>query len=115
MSLSGTSIGDIATYVCDSGFELVGISVLACQNDGLWDNPPPVCQSLLGMVAKTQKSAFSNFSPPVIVSFDPTVYYVKEGVNNVTELILVRSGHLSSDTVVTVTTIPGTATGDQVN
>ena len=94
---------------------MVGDSVLTCQNGGLWDNHPPVCQSLFGMVAASQKIAYSNFSPPVIVSFDPTVYYVKEGVNNVTELVLVRSGHSSSDTVVTVTTIPGTATGDKVN
>ena len=47
----------------------------------------------------------------LVVYFAPTDYTVKEGVNNMTQLVLVRSGDLSRDTVVTVTTTPGTATG----
>ena len=42
--LSGTSVGDTATYTCDSGYELVGLPVLTCQDDGTWDNSPPICR-----------------------------------------------------------------------
>ena len=44
VDFSGTSIGDTATYTCDIGFELIGSSVLNCQDGGLWDNSPPVCR-----------------------------------------------------------------------
>ena len=44
VDLSGTSIGDTATYTCDIGFGLIGSSVLNCQDGGTWDNSPPVCR-----------------------------------------------------------------------
>ena len=43
----GVSEGDTATYSCSDGYELVGAKVLHCQNDGTWDNSPPVCKSVL--------------------------------------------------------------------
>ena len=48
VTLSGNSAGDTATYMCNGRFELVGVPVLNCQDDGTWDNPPPVCQSIEG-------------------------------------------------------------------
>ena len=47
----------------------------------------------------------------VTVSFDPTTYTVTEGVDNVANLRLVRSGGLTGAIVVTVTTASGTAMG----
>ena len=46
----------------------------------------------------------------VIVSFDPTSYTVSEGIGTA-ELMLVRSGNLNREVVVSVITMPGTATG----
>ena len=48
---------------------------------------------------------------PVTVSFDPTTYTVTEGVDNVANLMLVRSGSLNKTVVVTVSTASGTAMG----
>ena len=45
----GNCEGDRAAFVCNSGFELVGAAILTCQNDGMWNNPQPVCQSLAGI------------------------------------------------------------------
>ena len=47
----------------------------------------------------------------VTVSFDPTTYTVTEGVDDVANLMLVRSGGLTRTIVVTVITVAGTATG----
>ena len=44
VSLTGTSIGDTATYTCNEGHEFVGAPVLNCQSNGMWDNSPPVCK-----------------------------------------------------------------------
>ena len=44
VSQSGNSEGDTATFVCNDGYELVGAPVLTCQNDGTWDENPPVCK-----------------------------------------------------------------------
>ena len=45
---TGNSVGDTTTYICNSGFELVGALILTCQADGTWSNPPPTCQ-MMGM------------------------------------------------------------------
>ena len=47
----------------------------------------------------------------VIISFDPTSYTVTEGIDGTAELMLVRSGNLNREVVVSVTTTPGTAIG----
>ena len=46
VTVTGQSIGDIATYTCDSGFELDltnGSEVRICQADGTWSGYPPAC------------------------------------------------------------------------
>ena len=45
------------------------------------------------------------------MTFDPTAYTVKEGVDAHAKLLLVRSGDLSHETTVTITPISGTAFG----
>ena len=52
-----------------------------------------------------------HFSLPVSVSFDPTAYTVTEGVDATAELMLVRSGDLNREVVVSVSSRPGTAIG----
>ena len=47
----------------------------------------------------------------VIVSFDPTIYTVTEGVDGFANLRLIRTGDISRETVVTVTTVLGSANG----
>ena len=36
---------DVATYSCDTGFNLVGMSQHACQSDGTWSDSEPTCES----------------------------------------------------------------------
>ena len=55
-----------------------------------------------------------NSSDSVSVSFNPISYTVTEGEDEYAELILIRSGEdLSRETVVTVTTADGSATGER--
>ena len=45
VSLStGVFIGSRATYTCDSGYSLVGVSTRVCQNDGTWSGRAPICR-----------------------------------------------------------------------
>ena len=54
VTLTGMSVGDTANSICNDGYELIGASVLTCQNDGTWDNTPPVCQSAGGKRITTE-------------------------------------------------------------
>ena len=43
--MTGNSMGDIATYTCDQGYELVGAELLTCQSIGAqWSDSPPECK-----------------------------------------------------------------------
>ena len=50
VSLSGNSIGDVATYVCDPGFELVGQPTRTCEQlnpqTADWSGEEPVCRRM---------------------------------------------------------------------
>ena len=46
VSLSGTTVGSIATYFCDAGFSLSGSDVRTCQNDGQWSGTEPTCDGM---------------------------------------------------------------------
>lgn len=37
-------VGDDVWFRCDSGFEMIGVEGLTCQNDGTFDPEPPTCQ-----------------------------------------------------------------------
>ena len=46
--ISGTGAGiyqETATYSCETGFNLVGMSERVCQSDGTWSRSDPTCQS----------------------------------------------------------------------
>ena len=50
VSLSGNSIGDVATYVCDPGFVLVGLPTRMCEQlnpqTADWSGEEPVCRRM---------------------------------------------------------------------
>jgi len=37
--------GAVCQFTCDVGYQLVGPPSLSCDNDGTWDEDPPVCRS----------------------------------------------------------------------
>ena len=37
---------DVATYSCNAGFTLVGVSTRQCQSGGVWSDTPPTCGSV---------------------------------------------------------------------
>ena len=44
--MAGNSVGNTATYSCNSGFELVGAQTVTCQADEMWSDPPPTCEPI---------------------------------------------------------------------
>ena len=44
--MAGNSVGDTATYICDPGFELVGVQTPNSQADGTWSDNPPTCKPI---------------------------------------------------------------------
>ena len=49
VSLEGTGVGDMASYSCNTGYELIGDDTRTCQADGSWSGSPPTCQ-LIGII-----------------------------------------------------------------
>ena len=47
MTLSGLSVGSVATYQCKDGLYLIGPSQIECQATGSWSHEPPLCTSKL--------------------------------------------------------------------
>ena len=43
---SGTTLGQTATYSCNSGYNLVGDRTRTCQAIGNWSGSAPTCQSM---------------------------------------------------------------------
>ena len=41
----GSRPGARATYVCNTGYELVGLFSRICQNNGQWSGDAPTCES----------------------------------------------------------------------
>ena len=46
VSVTGTGVGDTATYTCDDGYELIGSSTRTCQSNGDWSGSPPTCEGI---------------------------------------------------------------------
>jgi len=46
VELDGTSVGDSATYRCNTGFILFGKGIRVCNPDGLWNGKAPVCTGM---------------------------------------------------------------------
>ena len=43
VTLSGTTPGSTATYICNNGFMLQGVSSRNCMDDGEWSGEAPTC------------------------------------------------------------------------
>ena len=43
---AGTTYGQTATYICNTGYNLVGDSTRTCQATGNWSGSEPTCQSM---------------------------------------------------------------------
>ncbi|XP_066300403.1 CUB and sushi domain-containing protein 3-like [Branchiostoma lanceolatum] len=41
--IGSNSYGDVASFTCDPGYILAGVSTLTCQADGTWNGPSPTC------------------------------------------------------------------------
>ena len=45
MNISGTSVGDEATFACDDGLTLMGSATRECLANGMWSGETPYCVS----------------------------------------------------------------------
>ena len=43
VSVSGTTTGGVATYSCNQGYGLTGLSTRTCGTDGVWNGTAPTC------------------------------------------------------------------------
>ena len=44
---AGTTVGQTATYSCNTGYNLVGDSTRTCQAEGDWSGNAPICEGML--------------------------------------------------------------------
>ena len=44
--VTGTGVGDTATYTCDEGYGLSGNRIRTCQSTGEWSGSPPTCEGI---------------------------------------------------------------------
>lgn len=60
VSLTGTTFGSIATYRCNSGFELVGEKTQECLEDGKWSGDDPTCERKLKEIPILDSGMYTN-------------------------------------------------------
>ena len=64
VSITGTGVGDIATYTCNDGFELSGSDTRACESNGEWSGSAPTCEGNQSLVhAVTGQSIIDSSCP----------------------------------------------------
>ena len=44
VSVPDASFGGVATYTCNTGYDLTGAVIRSCQIDGSWSGTPPICE-----------------------------------------------------------------------
>ena len=44
VSIRDNTVGGVASYTCNSGYELIGSETRICQNDGNWSERAPICR-----------------------------------------------------------------------
>ena len=44
VTITGTGVGDTATYTCNSGYEISGSDTRVCGPDGEWSGSAPTCE-----------------------------------------------------------------------
>ena len=70
--------------------------------------------SVLGDHGRSSYHVFLVYSNTAVVQFSPITYTVTEGLDEFAILQLIRSGRLTGSSVVTVTSLQGTASGMRV-
>ena len=53
VTMTGTNVGDQATYTCNENFELEGEPTRTCIEPGIWDGTEPACIGMLFVSVKT--------------------------------------------------------------
>lgn len=61
LPLSGYLYGTTVLYSCYPGYELLGNSVLSCQEDGIWNGSAPVCISIQCELLSPPENGFVHF------------------------------------------------------
>ena len=61
--------GDMATYSCNDGFDLVGVSVRVCGDDGEWSDEAPMCIRKYTVISQPNVMVCSNYCK------EPIYYY----------------------------------------
>lgn len=51
VTISNRTVGGVATYFCNSGFNLVGAKTRVCQSGGEWSGIAPSCQGKKGVIS----------------------------------------------------------------
>ena len=66
VTVTGFGIGDEASYTCDQGYQLDGVSSLTCSSDGQWSSQPPTCtQSMFDSLYKATRTFHCNSFLPL--------------------------------------------------
>ncbi|XP_066469620.1 sushi, von Willebrand factor type A, EGF and pentraxin domain-containing protein 1 isoform X1 [Tiliqua scincoides] len=68
LPLSGYLYGTTVLYSCYPGYELLGISVLACQEDGIWNGSAPICISVQCELLLPPENGFVHFTESTLGS-----------------------------------------------
>lgn len=62
VTVTGSTPGAVARYICDRGFELIGESERTCQNGGSYNGQAPICQCEYYNVFQFKKQPFCRSS-----------------------------------------------------
>ncbi|KAG8130469.1 hypothetical protein E2320_017145, partial [Naja naja] len=68
LPLSGYLYGTTVLYSCYSGYELLGNSMLACQEDGMWNGSAPACISIQCELPLFPENGFVHFTENTVGS-----------------------------------------------
>ena len=50
VTITGTDIGDLATYSCNEGFVLEGDATRTCGQPGFWSGAEPICKCMYSLI-----------------------------------------------------------------
>lgn len=82
MTVTGKFFGDKATYVCDSGYNLVGVTDRVCRADGRWSGTTPNCKkdpnAFCSTPPKIKYAKFNATTEQTTFDLESTVQYFCE-------------------------------------
>ena len=68
-------------FKCNAGYDLVGLGIMTCKEDGQWDMPPPTCTGTSG-VSKILKYCGATFERVSTIKKNSAASYIKEIIVN---------------------------------